>query len=163
MRWRRGFFRLWIVASIIFIAWTGLLISSQYSSSYGVWERYAFVPLRCDQARGTLGLDYGYTPIGPGAWDARPEDPRDPPRTSTCFMDIRTYQRLHPDLADGQDDATLMRTAYASYGLQERSDPPGWIEPLGAWALFSVVVCLGTLAIGWVIGWIVSGFRRPTA
>lgn len=163
MAWRRGFFRLWLVASILWVAAMAMNGWSEYDRNLTGWRIYTTVPVRCIDVRGERGVDWGFNATGPGPWD----NSRDiVTATDICWQPLHRFKTRFPEVVTGRSDTDILRAAYRSAGqtpIEDNLTPTSWHQTAWVWSMFAITVPLGFLVIGWVIGWIIGGFRRPSA
>jgi len=133
---RRGLFRLWVVASLLFLIWLGWLSYDEIRSEF----KYASLglPADCGKARGSSGKDYE-------------ED------GGLCWYDQSKFRKLFPEYKDLSDE-DLSDKLYAGTGLPHRPARP-WAKLLGTLG-FATGVPLAALALGWSLIWALSGFCR---
>jgi hypothetical protein len=152
MNFRQGFFRIWVVGSVLFIGVVGVIsydkVSNEFNraamdfSSQGI----LLLPVDCKEARGTAKVDYS-PPEGP--WTAYT------PRANQCWYQIGALRRLYPEYKDLSEDAISDRL-YKKAGIE--------LDPARPWAMlgWAVLIALGipasVLLLGAALGWALSGF-----
>jgi hypothetical protein len=165
---RRGFFRLWILVSILYAILVALsqfdTIQAEFRKAAAVnnaRERIAAmafnVPIPCELARGTIGIDFTTSPADtPNRFEKyKVQEPN-----SFCYYSLPKIRLLYPeynDMADGvlQEKLTTLRRENSNSGLD--INPWAHVASLLAW-IVSVPVILLLLGLG--IGWVWNGFRR---
>jgi hypothetical protein len=156
MNLRRGFFRIWLVLSALYIIAVGALfygdVSEQFrKAALGAEFKKAgagilLVPVLCKEARGKDGEDYDAS----GPWnDYRAE--------KLCWYQEPKFRRLYPEYKDLTED-DLSDRLYQRAGLKiERAKP--WVL-VGTVAAIALSVPLAVFILGTAIGWAFAGFRR---
>jgi len=141
--WRRGFFRLWLLASLIFIvavaivAWRDIDLQFENPDLPGVvGATTKFIPARCDQARGVMGKDFRSGAASPGI----------------CWYDVASFKSRYPEY-DRLSNSDLEAQQYAAAG---RARPTA---RLLNWVAIAFCVPFLTLMFGAAIGWAFAGFR----
>ena len=95
-----GFFRIWIVASVLFATGVAVLsydkIASEFERAGQDWSKAGIllVPVDCRDARGKVNVDYT-PPEGP--WNAYTGSPQ-------CWYRADVLRRLYPEYKDLPDD-----------------------------------------------------------
>ncbi len=152
MNIRQGMFRLWVVASILFVIAVGVLsysgIRQEFKNAYTDWDAvlkeyggYALYPTDCGKARGTVGTDYSVSDY-------------------LCWYKIEDFRRLFPEYKD-VSDRTLAEKLYAKAGRPIQKLHP-WIKLLKT-AIVAIAVPLAVLVLGWSLFWAFAGFRSSSA
>ncbi len=150
---RRGMFRLWVVASALFVlgvsATSYNAIRQEFTESGIDYDALAkevggdtLLPIDCGQARGVAAIDYS---LNDGA----------------CWYETTIFRRLYPEEKD-LSDRDLSEKAYAKAGRALRHPHP-WVK-----VAKTVGVAFGVpsavLALGYSLSWAAAGFRRaPTS
>ena len=140
MNFRRGFFRLWLLFSILFVIGTTAVffrdVMSEFEKAALVANSILMVPVACSDARGKAGTDY--------------EVFDDPSKTSKCWYQVPKLRALFPEFKDLTDDQ-LSDRLYQKAGIQ--------ITPVSPWSLImrAVSIAIGVpllvLAVGSALGW----------
>jgi hypothetical protein len=141
MNFRRGFFRIWVILSSLFII--GVAFAS-YKEVIGEFEKASLdfssfvieVPVNCTEARGKSGTDYL--------------------EFQKCWYQMPTFRRLFPEYKDMSDDAVSDKL-YAKAGIELH--PARTWKALGIAISIALGVPLVALVIGAALGWAFSGFR----
>lgn len=162
MNWRRGFFRLWLVASICWIGWIG---TRNVSGIVEEFDRTRFdkevadsplLPTECGTVRGSEGKDYVRTPAGASFSLAEAIGNK-----SYCWLKPASFRSLYPEYADlevREAQKILFERNKIAFG---REGNPWTV--LGWTALFSIVPPLLALAIAMILVWIMRGFGRASS
>jgi hypothetical protein len=174
MNLKRGFFRLWIVSSVLFV---GSLTFSCYDEVYSEFRRsYASthppdgfileVPIDCKEARGKRpSADQFLARYQPGEMPSpNPFDQFDPPgadfsvhaNEANCWYLISKFRDLYPEYKNLSDSA-LAETMYEKAGIPLKHFAPWTV--LFHKLLFALGVPLAALAVGAALFWAVHGFR----
>src|SRR4051812_4539964 len=101
MNFRRGFFRLWLVVSALFILAVGFFayekVSGEFAKASQDWSSAGILllPVDCREARGNSGTDYT-PPDSP--WNSYTAVAR-------CWYKVGDFRRLYPEYKDLSDDA----------------------------------------------------------
>ncbi len=149
MNFRRGFFRLWLVFSILFVIGTAAVFFRDVKSEFEKAALTAYVnansilmvPVACSDARGKAGTDY--------------EVFDDPSKTSKCWYQVPKLRVLFPEYKDLTDEQ-LSDRLYQKAGIQITPASP---RSLVARAVsIAIGVPLIVLAVGSALGWSVAGF-----
>jgi hypothetical protein len=87
MNFRRGFFRLWLVFSILFVIGTAAVfyrdVRSEFEKAAVIANSILMVPVACNDARGKAGIDY--------------EVFDDPSKTNKCWYQVPKLRALFPE------------------------------------------------------------------
>lgn len=170
MNARRGLVRLWLVLSM---AWIALVVCENFQMLRGQLGAYwnaaeyewldtvseILMPTDCLEARGSLGVDYDRSPASTerGPWDAGGEP------VTFCWYTIAAFRKLYPEYGD-MSDAALINGLYEKSdirGFKPMPDFWGQVVPLLVWIAFPILL---PVAIGYLIVWVVAGFRAtPSA
>jgi hypothetical protein len=148
MNVRRGLFRLWLVASVLWALGVGLFGAIEIwriFDSKAAWANAPILyPVACDKARGAKGIDYEGGSLIDGPWDRY-----------TCWYSLGNIRKLYPEYADASDDI-LGQRLYEAAGrpLKDR-----W-SYIGLYLMFALIPPAVLLAIGSALVWALSGFRR---
>jgi hypothetical protein len=153
MNFQRGFFRVWVILSILFVIAVAIVSYTDVSREFE-WASLDFsststvmVPADCKLARGKAGTDYDT----PDRWNGY---------APHCWYQMPTFRRLFPEYGDLSDDV-LTSKAYAKAGIELKPARP-W-RALGIALSIAFGVPLVVLALGAALGWAISGFRpKPT-
>jgi hypothetical protein len=145
MNFRRGFFRLWLVFSILFVIGTAAVfyrdVRSEFEKAAVIANSILMVPVACNDARGKAGIDY--------------EVFDDPSKTNKCWYQVPKLRALFPEYKDLADDQ-LSDRLYQKAGIQT--------TPVSPWSLvtraasIAIGVPLIVLAVGSALGWSLAGF-----
>jgi hypothetical protein len=187
--WRRGFFRLWVLGSVLFavvvaaLSYAPIRVALHLAAFEKAWKPDTLmVPVRCDNARGAAGADYA-TREGrkPGPWDQYSKSNA----SDYCWYLISKFRELYPEYKR-ISDVELASKKWAD----APPPPPGFeVNPqsrsaaLGRWAQYAppqqmavdpramvlraAALAFGvpaaTLVVGLAFGWVFSGFKaRPS-
>lgn len=148
IRWRRGFFRVWILLAILWLVLVGTVGSLSYDSA-GAGGLYAFI-----EGRGDTAWSYD----SPAFEAARGL------RANRLMQEVRFKQSqvvLYVKAPIGEDfDALVGHYAPLAAGFYEMkvAESRGWIVLYCV--IWAVAVPLTVLMIGWGIAWALSGFRE---
>jgi hypothetical protein len=160
VNWGLGFFRAWVIFSIVI---TALLVAESYSriadefrrerAANEDWGNIAvlMLPADCRQARGKDGEDYKREEDGP--WLQY----RSNPEMRLCWYEEPKFRSLYPEYKD-METKELSRKLYAAAGRAVRDARP-WRE-VGELAALIAGICGGVFLIGASVGWVLSGFTR---
>ena len=160
MNFRQGFFRIWVVGSVLFVGVVSILgyqkVAAEFErtgrpdlSSFGT----LVVPVNCREARGKAKVDYD----GPeGPWNIYTAE-------SQCWYKIGDLRRLYPEYKD-LSDVVISNKLYkkANIAIEEPAAP--W-KTLGIMLLIALGVPVLALLFGAALAWALSGFAatRPHA
>lgn len=149
MNIRRGFFRLWVVATALYIAGVSVFYFfniRNMEATYGTPQAaVGRLPTDCEAQRGVEGADFIRVTDTGKPWDRY-----------LCWYTLPDIRRLYPEYAGiGDDQLTrqLFVTANRSYGYY------GYWPTIQVAALIGLVPPLLALVVGSAIGWALSGFR----
>lgn len=152
MNFRRGFFRIWVILSVLFV--TSMAVVS-YNEVSGEFEKASLdfsqvgilmLPVDCREARGKSGVDYD-PPDGP--WNAYTATPN-------CWYKLPDFRRLYPEYRDLSETA-LSDKLYNKAEIVRTPARP-W-RALGVALAIALAVPLFVMIIGVALGWAFSGFR----
>lgn len=170
VNFRRGFIRLWAVASTLFAIGVSVVAGTV------AWEQFErrdaiakfeksgakrLFPVPCGQARGTAEQDYTPNVDKTGPWNKYAQPGRytliAPPKTSdNCWYTISKFRPLYPEYSDVEDE-DLARRLYKAIGQPLPESPNPWFT-LG-WGLgIALGAPLGVLALGAALAWVLAGF-----
>jgi hypothetical protein len=153
MNLRRGFFRLWLLFSALFVIATAVVFFSDVKSEFEkaasiaafnkmAWGDSLLLPVECSaDLRGRKGEDYEFL-NGYGG-------------KNTCWYKVEKFRGLYPEYKDLTDDQVLDRT-YEKLGIP-LTHPSPWTLVLKTLSI-AVGVPLIVLAVGSAIGWSFAGF-----
>jgi hypothetical protein len=141
--WRRGFFRLWVLGSVLFavvvaaLSYAPIRVALHLAAFEKAWKPDTLmVPVRCDNARGAAGADYA-TREGrkPGPWDQYSKSNA----SDYCWYLISKFRELYPEYKR-ISDVELASKKWAD----APPPPPGFeVNPqsrsaaLGGWAPYA--------------------------
>ncbi|MBY5440666.1 hypothetical protein [Rhizobium leguminosarum] len=157
MNIRRGFFRLWLVLSVIWIVAVGLIGWEPIRRDQW-WSAdpnpFADSPVRCENATGTANVDYTRR-NAPEPWNAY--------RTPgyACWYPEGRFRTLFPSY-NAVSHAKLTEMLYQNLGWEQATDSDKFIRTKPV-ALFAFVPPVASLIIGAAFVWAFSGFSRPKA
>jgi hypothetical protein len=152
MNLRRGLFRLWIVAGILFALGVAVVSYSGIRDEFRVaawdnsgaatdkWGGYVLLPTACDEVRGNAGTDYSTS-------------------ESLCWYTIKDFRRLYPEYKD-LSNAALSDKLYTKAGRPINHGHP-WTALMEA-AGVAIGVPLAVLVLGCSLLWAFAGFRGAT-
>jgi hypothetical protein len=157
MNFRQGFFRIWVVGSILFIGAVGVF---SYDKVSGEFNRASLdfsnqgillVPVLCRDARGKVNVDYS-PPEGP--WTDYTAS------AGICWYQIDVLRRFYPEYKDLSQDVVSDRL-YKKAGMV--LDPARPWGTLGWVLLIALGIPAFVLLLGMALGWALSGFfsTRP--
>ena len=146
MNFQRGFFRLWLVLSILFVLGTAAVFYRDVRSGLEIavttWPGHFLVPVPCSGARGKAGTDYEVF-----------DDPSTPIK---CWYQIPKFRALFPEYKDLTDDQ-LSDRLYQKAGIQKTPRTSPWTLIMRAVSL-AIGVPLIVLAAGSALGRSFVGF-----
>ncbi len=117
MNIRRGLFRVWLVASVLFVlciagfSYNGIRqefknASTDWDAEVRKWGGYMLLPVDCSAARGTSGASY----------EVGKDD-------GLCWYKVEEFRRLYPEYKDVQN-GSLSEKLYAKVGRRfEKTHP----------------------------------------
>jgi hypothetical protein len=155
MNLRRGFFRLWLVLSILYVVVVGAMFFSDVNGEFAKARNpfYAAdmlsLPVLCKNARGKDGVDYQLD----GPWNDYRQG-----KEKLCWYDEPKFRSLWPEYKD-------LTTSYLINVLYTRADMEA-PKPVAPWALLLWVIGVALippsviLAIGSALGWAFVGFKQ---
>ena len=151
MNIRKGAFRFWVVASVLFVlTFAGFSydgVHTEFRNAYTDWDAEAAklggttewpVPCPGAAARGMIGTDYTE-------------------KDGTCWYDSRTFRKLYPEYKDLSDHA-LGAKLHEKAGLPLVEFHP-WRSLLKT-AAVALAVPVAVLILGWALFWAVAGFKK---
>jgi hypothetical protein len=147
MNVRRGMFRLWTVASTVFVIGVGIAsytsLHAEFINAYTDFDALAakcggrtVLPADCASARGSLGSDYDI-------------------RDGLCWYETAPFRRLYPEYKD-LDTTALSEKLYAEAGRPLEHFHP-W-RKLAETAAIAFSVPFVALALGTALLWAFAGF-----
>ena len=156
MNLRRGFFRLWLVGSMLWVIGVAVvsydLVASEFkrAAESKAWSEVGLMllPVHCKDARGASGADYTGRE---GPWS-------DHATEGKCMYKMADFRRLYPEYKDLSDN-DLVHKAYDRANRTLQADPDPW-RMIGQAVAIAVIVPLTVLLFGWVVGWAFAGFHR---
>jgi hypothetical protein len=161
LRVARGFFRLWVLGSILFVLAVASVAYSEIKAQFDAvavvtWAEQnsvLLIPQLCGNARGVAGIDYP-TKEGqnPGPWDAY----ANPNPFDNCWYAISNFRLLYPEF-NNLSDKDLSSKLYVDHGIPIRDLPNPWIT-LVSWAGIAFMIPLAALILGGALGWALKGF-----
>jgi len=142
-------FRLWVVASTLFIIGFGAIsysgIREEFRGAYTDFDAvakelggFALYPTDCKRTRGVAGTDYSVS-------------------EGLCWYKMEDIRRLFPEYKD-VNDRVLSEKLYAKAGRPVQHFHP-WVS-LSQTVAVAVGVPIAVLALGWSLFWAFAGFRR---
>jgi hypothetical protein len=152
MNLRRGLFRLWIVAGILFAIGVAVVSYSGIKEEFRIaawdnngletdkWGGYIMLPNACDEVRGNVGMDYSTS-------------------EGLCWYTIKDFRRLFPEYRD-LSNAALSDKLYAKAGRPIKHGHP-WTALIEA-AGVATGVPVAMLVLGYSLLWAFAGFRGIT-
>jgi hypothetical protein len=149
MNFKQGFFRIWVVGSVVFAGAVGVSgyekVAAEFERAGQHFPGILMVPVNCRDARGTAKEDYTTGLDGP--W---------------CWYQIDALRRLYPEYNDLSDDSVGDRL-YKKASIATNPAAP-W-KVLGNMLLIAIGVPLLVLLLGAALAWALSGFTaaRPRA
>ena len=152
MNIRQGMFRLWVIASVLFVIAVGVSsysgIRQEFKDAYTDWDAvvkeyggYTLYPTDCEKARGTAGTDYSVS-------------------KELCWYRIEDFRRLFPEY-NNVSDRVLDQKLYAKVGQPIQKLHP-WVKLMETVAV-AVAVPLAVFALGWSLFWAFAGFRGSSS
>jgi hypothetical protein len=160
MNFRQGFFRIWVVGSVLFAGAVGVLgyekVAAEFKRAGQDYSSFSdvLVPVNCRDVRGKAGVDYTGNPF---------DQFDDPPGTAQCWYKIDALRRLYPEYKDLSDDVVSARLYQkAKITIKEPAAP--W-KTLGFMLLIAFGVPALVLLLGASLACAISGFAvaRPRA
>ncbi|WP_186007842.1 hypothetical protein [Rhizobium etli] len=157
MNIQRGLFRLWLVMSLFWVIGVGV-VGSGYIKSDKWWkgdewwekDPLAFLPVRCEDARGTVNVDYEKL-------DAfEPWNQYRTPSTA-CYFTIEKLRAPFPEYKD-QSREEISRKLYDRIGWAPAFDGDRY-EHTKIVSAVATIPPLLLLIIGGLIGWALAGFK----
>ena len=148
MNVRKGMFRLWLVASVLFVIAVAVAyygsIRNEFRMATTNYDAHArehggttLLPVFCDKARGNSGTDYTE-------------------HQGLCWYPMEHFRRLYPEYSDLSDDL-LAEKVYTKVGQPLNHIHP-WHRVMEA-AVVGFGVPLAGLVLGCSLLWAVAGFR----
>jgi hypothetical protein len=149
----RGMFRLWVVASALFVlgvsaaCYKGIreefrISSLDYDAIAKKYGGDTLFPVDCGQARGVATTDYSSN-------------------EGLCWYATGNFRRLYPDYKE-ISDRDLSEKIYAKAG-KPLTHPHPWVKVAEA-ASIAFGVPLAVLTLGYSLSWALAGFRAgPTS
>jgi hypothetical protein len=138
---KRGFFRLWLIGSIVWFAVFAYLGYDEYRIARDVWKPPSWEslePVDCSKTRGIEGTDFER-------------------REGKCWYGVAKLQALYPEYKDLTED-DLSKRLYAAAGTPLKAIPPAYEKALPMLGV-GAGVPVGVLVLGWALVWAFSGFR----
>lgn len=145
MNIRRGLFRIWLVASVLFVlcvagfSYNGIRQEFRNASTDWGWDEYMLLPVDCEKARGASGANY----------EVGKDD-------GLCWYKVKEFRRLYPEYKDLQT-GTLSEKLYAKVGRPLKKIHP-WRKVMET-AGIALGGPLAVLALGASLLWAFAGFR----
>jgi hypothetical protein len=162
MDWRRGFFRLWVIGSALFVIAVAAINYSEIKAQFDAALPAGFVldlPVPCGEAsRGVEGTDFHRGVVFDDQIPpAKRVTPAKPPNASdTCYYELAKFRLLYPEYLS---DKVLTSKLFARHGVTLR-DP--WTTLLTV-VQIAFGIPLIVLIFGAVLSWALSGFKKPSA
>lgn len=157
MNFRRGFFRVWVAISLLWLcgigAVSGPAVHKEFQASRLNADIKTFkllLPVRCAETRGEANKDYTTIQYSePGPWE----------KYATCWYQVEDFRRLYPEYADLGVEA-LSDKLYDGAGIsRKRTDPWGMLRQT---LLVVALPIVALFALGYVLIWVGAGFSfRP--
>lgn len=148
MSWRRGFFRLWIFGSALFVIAVAVI---NYSEIKAQFDAEREVPVRCYDARGVEGKDFKrWTPV-----TATSDDKANP--FDDCWYRLSKFRPLFPEYKDLSDN-DLSSKLYAKLNIPLHDLKNPWARLLANIG-FAFGIPLIVLILGAALAWVLSGFK----
>jgi hypothetical protein len=149
MNLRLGMFRLWVVASTLFIIGFGAISYSNIQMDFRIARTdydamakelggYTIYPTKCEGARGVFGSDYSVF-------------------EGLCWYKMEDFRRLFPEYKD-VSDRDLLDKLHVKVGRPLRPFHP-WVN-LAKTVVVAIAVPIAVLALGWSLFWAFAGFLR---
>ena len=153
MNWRRGFFRLWVLGSALFVIAMAISNYAEIKHQFDLWnanETISWdVPVLCSDARGVEGKDF----LLNAPWSEEGK--------GSCWYTLSKFRPLYPEYNDLSDeDLTLKLYKKRGISIQQPTNP--WMTLLTdigiAFGIPLIVLILGT-----TMAWVLSGFKATAA
>jgi hypothetical protein len=151
MTWQRGFFRLWVLLVVVWLAGAIAIFAPQGRDEWhkkGVLDGLdaqkfeVLIPTDCSLGRGRGG---------------KLQDKADyEQREGKCWYDLSNFRRLYPEYNDKTDEA-LVSALYAKAGII--LTPPKPFQVLMQFLMIGIGVPLVVLALGAGLDWVLRGFK----
>jgi hypothetical protein len=143
MKWRQGFFRLWIFGSALFVIAVAAVNYNEIKAQFNAigLQKFELMPVLCAKARGLEGTDFQR--VGEGDWD--------------CFCPLSKFRTLYPEYKD-LSDKDLSSKLYAKRGFPVHDLKNPWITVLTDIG-FALGIPLIVLILGAALAWVFSGFK----
>ncbi|MCP3396224.1 hypothetical protein [Bradyrhizobium sp. CCGB20] len=159
MNFRRGFFRLWALGSILFVLGVAAFsyddVAAEFKRDKAAreWNEIGLMllPVHCKDARGKSGTDYTGRD---GPW-------ADYSAEGQCMYKMGDFRRLYPEYKDLSDNDLVDRIYKQANRPIKDTPQPWWF--LGQAVAMAVIVPLIVFLFGWAIAWALAGFRRKEA
>jgi len=149
VNFRQGFFRIWVVTSVLFAAAFGVFsygqVTSEFERAGQDWSAFRLIPVNCRDVRGEAGVDYK------GNFFGQFDDPPTP-----CWYKIDALRRLFPEYKDLSDDVVIRRL-YQKAAIPIKEPAAPW-KTLGIMLLIAFSVPVLWLLLGAAVAWAISGF-----
>jgi hypothetical protein len=151
MNVRRGFFRLWVVASVLFALGAGAIFFEPVRKEFERraaqdWPGTAMIPVFCKETRGQDGVDYDST--------LKLEEAR----TDLCWYQLPKFRKNWPEYADLNTTELSYRT-YTRASLPHSAPPAPW-SLIAFAASLALGIPLAALVLGSAFGWVFAGFKK---
>jgi hypothetical protein len=149
MNIRRGMWRLWVVLSVLYVLFTGIVSYQEIRAEFaratpaGDWlDQFTVLPTKCEpESRGLKTVDYEQ-------------------KGGLCWYPLEKFRALYPEYED-MGNRALANTLFAKVGQPLEPAHP-WLL-IGQRAAVALGVPLAVLSIGWSLLWAISGFRQDVA
>ena len=151
---RRGFFRIWVVLSTIYVLAIGIIFYGSVAAEFkraAQWDEFEkiegkllLLPVRCVEARGARDQDYDSPP-----WEQYTSAP-------LCYYTETNFRRLYPQYQDLSHEV-LVESLWKKAGkaLTPRPQPWNWLMLV---SLLALAVPISVAGFGAAIGWAFAGF-----
>lgn len=160
MDFKRGFFRLWVAASLLWVPsvivanWADIQQDTAWSpQSRREDNPFTRLPVPCSEARGTKGQHYA-------AGDASEPWNRYRSIPGACWYSQKVLRELYPEYAE-LDFKTLEDRLYRRLDWQKAEERDPLTNTKEA-AIGALLPPIGILLIVYLGTWVFAGFRRPT-
>jgi hypothetical protein len=157
MNAKRGLLRLWVVATVLYVGIVGLTVfgsvSREFAAVLPAGFQIDYLPVRCSDARGALGIDFSLQNGAPGPWDLYGK----PKSSDTCWYQRGRFHKWFPEYADLRE-RDLTDGLFSKLGLRSPQGHP-WKALFHA-ALVAAIPPILLLILGSAMFWAFAGFSR---